>query len=112
MKKIIIILLFLSIALQVNAKNEKEKTLYCSYISGGTDIYFTLDPITVKNNGFLIMKNKIAGKITETNKENGEIFAIMDGGATWSLETKKMLSIYTKPLENQVIYNFGSCVAK
>jgi hypothetical protein len=112
MKNFIIILLLLVIALPVCAKDKNEKTLYCSYISGGTDIYFTLEPITIKSNGYLMMQNKIVGKVTETNKENGEIFATLGGGATWSLETKRMLSIYTKPLENQIIYNFGSCVAK
>lgn len=110
MKKISIILtMFILFGLQVLA-NDSEKTLQCSYICGGTDIYFKLEPFTVKNNGSIVMNNKVIGKVIEA--KNSEIFAQMGGGATWSLETKRMLSIYTKPLDNEVIYNFGSCVAK
>lgn len=90
--------------------SSKDSTLVCSYICGGTDIYFKLDPITIKDDGSLISQGKVVGKVVSNNADEGEIFAAMGGGATWSLETKKMLSIYTKPLENDVIYNFGSCV--
>ena len=111
MKKFILFLLvFILFYSPVLANNEKEKILQCSYICGGTDIYFKLEPFTVKNNGFIVMDNKVIGKVI--GAKDGEIFAQMSDGATWSLETKKMLSIYTKPLDDEVIYNFGSCVAK
>lgn len=111
MKKLLLFLLmFILLGSEVIASNKQGKVFNCSYICGGTDIYFKLEPFIINNNGSITMNNKIIGKVIEA--KDGEIFAQMGGGSTWSLETKRMLSIYTKPIDNELIYNFGSCVAK
>ena len=113
MKKILFcIISFFLFSLQVLAAENTEKTLYCSYIVGGTDLYFKLEPLKVRNDGYLEMNGKITGKVIDIDNDNGEIFVSLASGGTWSLEYKRMLSIYTKPLGDEVVYSFGSCVMK
>ena len=109
-KPLLFLLMFILLGSEVIASNKQGKVFNCSYICGGTDIYFKLEPFIINNNGSITMNNKIIGKVIEA--KDGEIFAQMGGGSTWSLETKRMLSIYTKPIDNELIYNFGSCIAK
>ena len=113
MKKIFIMfLLFPLLALPVAAKGVKGKTFTCSYITAGTDLHITLKPMTIKNNGDLVTDNEVIGKVIDFGEKSGRIFAIMKTSSSWSIDSKEMLSIYSLQVEDESVFNFGSCIVK
>ncbi|MDO5306872.1 MAG: hypothetical protein Q4E83_03845 [bacterium] len=111
MKKALIIVAFISfLILPVFAASSKNIVLECSYVVAGTDIYYKLEPLTINKDGNLILKNKIVGKVVENDNEN--IWVALADGGIFSLDKKKLLSIYTRPLDKDVINSYGTCVMK
>lgn len=110
MKNIIICLFLIHIfifMLPAIAKNNKEFTLRCSYITARTDFYVNIHPITFKQNGDAYMDNKYIGKAFKT-KDN-ELYLPLEKGGLFTIDLEKWLSIYSILVDDEYVYSYGSC---
>ena len=102
-----IFIMFLFINSSVLAKNNKDFTLHCSYITAKTGLYITLKPITFKKNGDAYMEGKYIGKAYKA--DDNTLYLPMEKNALFSMDFDKWLSIYSISIDDKPIYNFGSC---